>query len=54
VETPLSRKIIAGEIGQGDTITLQGAPDGLFFEVNSRPGAGTVLPPIDKTGSKLV
>ncbi len=33
VETPLSRKIIAGEIGQGNTVTLKGTPDGLFFEV---------------------
>ncbi len=36
VETPLSRKIIAGEIGQGGTVTLKGAPDGLFFEVNGK------------------
>ena len=35
VETPLSRKIIAGEIGQGTTVTLKGTPDGLFFEVAS-------------------
>src|SRR5208337_1332400 len=33
VETPLSRKIIAGEIGQGGAITLKGTPNGLFFEV---------------------
>jgi ATP-dependent Clp protease ATP-binding subunit ClpB len=32
VETPLSRKIIAGEVKPGDTITLKGTPDGLFFE----------------------
>jgi ATP-dependent Clp protease ATP-binding subunit ClpB len=36
VETPLSRKIIAGEIGQGNTITLKGTPDGLFFEVHDK------------------
>ena len=33
VETPLSRKIIAGEVKPGDTITLKSTPDGLFFEV---------------------
>jgi len=36
VETPLSRKIIAGEIGQGDIISLKGTPDGLFFEVTEK------------------
>jgi ATP-dependent Clp protease ATP-binding subunit ClpB len=36
VETPLSRKIIAGEIGPGSTITLKGTPDGLFFEVQDK------------------
>ena len=33
VETPLSRKIIAGEVKPGDTVTLKSTPDGLFFEV---------------------
>ncbi len=33
VETPLSRKIIAGEIRPGGTVTLKGTPDGLFLEV---------------------
>jgi len=36
VETPLSRKIIAGQIGPGSAITLKGTPDGLFFEVQDK------------------
>jgi ATP-dependent Clp protease ATP-binding subunit ClpB len=34
VETPLSRKIVAGEIKEGDTITIKGGKNGLEFEVS--------------------
>jgi ATP-dependent Clp protease ATP-binding subunit ClpB len=40
VETPLSRKIIAGEVKPGSTITLKGTPDGLFFEVLEKQAPG--------------
>jgi len=33
VETPLSRKIVAGEITEGNTITIKGGKNGLEFEV---------------------
>jgi hypothetical protein len=36
VESPLSRKIIAGKIGPGDTIMLKGTSDALLFEINGK------------------
>jgi ATP-dependent Clp protease ATP-binding subunit ClpB len=36
VETPLSRKIIAGEIRPGEAVSLKGTPDGLFFDTTGK------------------
>jgi ATP-dependent Clp protease ATP-binding subunit ClpB len=39
IETPLSRKIIAGEIKDGDTVVVEPAADGGFsFNVRTQPG----------------
>lgn len=40
VETPLSRKIVKGEISGADTITLNGNKDGLSFEIAYAGGKG--------------
>lgn len=36
VETPLSRKIVAGEVKPGDTIKMKGSPDGLEFLIEAK------------------
>ena len=52
LENDLSRQILAGEISDGDLVTVDSAGDGLIFQVDSATGAET--PEIAKKTSEVV